>query len=426
MRYFLLEVWSFFTGAMGLDIGLERAGLETTLAVENDRACRKVIAQNRPQITQPENGDVSHISVKELRGLRGCETSDVFLMVGGPPCQSFSSGGKRAALGDPRGNLIYEYLSLIKEVRPEYFVLENVANLVTAALRHRKIEDRPGKHWSLKKYQEGKVITDCGTKQLEWDEMPGSAVTAILEDVEKLGYSVSFGVLDAADHGAPQHRLRFIMIGARNGGAPEMPLPSHGDAESGLLPFRTVREAIQDIKDNPGDHSRYTPEVARFFELVPAGGNWRNLPIELQKEALGGSYAAGGGKTGFFRRLPWDSPSPTVTGRPNRKGSAMCHPEQVRPLSVKECSRLQGFPDNWKFSGSMSSQYLQVGNAVPTALGKAVGDAILAHFNGRHSEQRDYKEMLQDAQYALRSRARNKKTKANIKAKAAQTDLFAS
>lgn len=425
-----MEVWSFFTGAMGLDIGLERAGIETTLAVENDRACRSVIAQNRPLISQPENGDVSQISVKDLCNLRGCETSDVFLMVGGPPCQSFSSGGKRAALSDPRGNLIYEYLTLIKEVRPEYFVFENVANLVTAALRHRKIEDRPGKHWSLKKYQEGKVKSDCGKKPLDWDEMPGSAIAAILEDVEKLGYSVSFGVLDAADYGAPQHRLRFIMIGARDGGAPEMPRPTHGDEDSGLLPFITVRDAIEDIKDNPGDHSQYTPEVARFFELIPSGGNWRSLPIELQKEALGGSYAAGGGKTGFFRRLPWDRPSPTVTGRPNRKGSAMCHPEHVRPLSVKECSRLQGFPDDWKFSGSMSSQYLQVGNAVPTALGRVVGEAVLAHLNGCHNEQRGYKEMLEDAQYALRSRARNKKTKARAKqestAKAAQPDLFAS
>ncbi|MFM8497392.1 MAG: DNA cytosine methyltransferase, partial [Planctomycetia bacterium] len=114
------EVWSFFSGAMGLDLGLEMAGIKPTLALEIDPWCCKTIRRNRPSITLVEDSvtKMTGSSLRELRGFSG----DVELMVGGPPCQSFSPGGKRAALNDPRGNLIYEYFRLISEVRPRYFV----------------------------------------------------------------------------------------------------------------------------------------------------------------------------------------------------------------------------------------------------------------------------------------------------------------
>lgn len=339
-------------------------------------------------------------------------------MVGGPPCQSFCSGGKRSGLSDPRGNLIYIYLKLIKEVRPQFFVLENVANIVTAALRHRPIAQRPGKHWNLSIYDGKKGRGDNSAPAMEPDELSGSAIRQIISDVTGLGYHMSFSVVDAAEYGAPQHRFRFIMFGARDSQAPMIPPPTHGDQVLKHRPYCTVRDAIYDLKEAPGSHSKYTADVARFFEMVPPGGNWRDLPKELQREALGeASLAAGGGKTGFYRRLCWDSPSPTITGRANRKGSALCHPEAIRPLSVRECARLQGFPDEWIFTGSMNRQYLQVGNAVPVQLGRAIGQAILAAAEGADRQARqspfDLEQALVTAVKKLRASARNKRPKSN-------------
>lgn len=339
-------------------------------------------------------------------------------MVGGPPCQSFCSGGKRAGLSDPRGNLIYVYLKLINEVRPRFFILENVANIATAALRHRPIAQRPGKHWNLSIYNGKKGHGDDSAPAMESDELSGSAVRQIISDITELGYHLSFSIVDAAEYGAPQHRLRFIMFGARDSLAPVIPPPTHGDRSIKQVPYCTVSDAIYDLRESPGPHSKYTPEVAKFFRIVPPGGNWRDLPKELQREALGeASLAAGGGKTGFYRRLSWDLPSPTITGRANRKGSALCHPEAIRPLSVRECARLQGFPDEWVFTGPMNRQYLQVGNAVPLQLGKAVGQAVLAALDGVNRRVRqnpfDLEQALILAVKKLRASARNKRSSNN-------------
>ena len=403
------EIWSFFSGAMGLDLGFEQAGLAPTLTNEIDKKCCQTIRLNRPGL-QPVTESISDLTADKLRGYRNFD-GEVHMMVGGPPCQSFSSGGKRTSLSDPRGNLIYEYLRLIGEVKPRYFLLENVANLTTAALRHRPIADRPGKHWSLKRYDTDWQDGHGGAPPLEPDERSGSAVRQLLKNVCGLGYHVVFGVLDAADYGAPQRRLRFIMLGSRDWPPPSLPSPTHGPEGSGLEPFRTVRDAIFHMQNNPGSGSEYTPPVRRFFSMVPEGGNWRDLPRELQPEALGGSWAAGGGKTGFYRRLSWDAPSPTITGRANRKGSALCHPEALRPVSVRECAALQGFPEDWQFVGAMNAQYMQIGNAVPIALGKAIASSFLQHDTaGREVKNwsADFDSMLDTAVTRLRASARNK------------------
>ena len=402
------EIWSFFSGAMGLDLGLEQGGLVPTLANEIDPRCCETIKLNRPNLQLVQEGieDLDADGLHKVRGFQG----DVDLMVGGPPCQSFSSGGKRMSLTDPRGNLMYEYLRLIGEVRPRYFVLENVANITTAALRHRPIAERPGRHWSLKHYDNPSHNGRGDAPQLEPDEKSGSAIRKLLEDASRLEYEITFGVLDAADYGAPQHRLRFIMIGARDGAPPALPSPTYGTDSLGLLPFRTVRDAIARYRCEPGPGSRYTEPVARYFALVPPGGNWRDLPRDLQPSALGGSWAAGGGKTGFYRRLPWDAPSPTIIGRANRKGSALCHPEAVRPISVREAAALQGFPDDWQFAGSVNAQYLQIGNAVPIALGTALARSLdQAEQLDSKGGNTDFEAMLNDAVARLRASARNKR-----------------
>jgi DNA (cytosine-5)-methyltransferase 1 len=404
------EIWSFFSGAMGLDLGLEDAGLAPTLAVEIDRTFCATIRANRPELDLIE-GDVSKLTGNALRERRRFN-GEVFLMAGGPPCQPFSSGGKRAALNDPRGNLIYEYFRLISEVRPRYFVLENVANLTTAALRHRPISERPGKHWSLKHYA-GSLNRDEGSvRALEEDEMSGSALRQIIRDATALGYHISFGVVDAADFGAPQHRLRFVMLGSRDHPPAALPIPTHGTVDH---PYRTVRDAIACLQCDPGPHSEYTDPVKRVFALVPEGGSWRSLPPDVAKAAMGKSYESGGGKTGFFRRLGWDRPAPTITGRANRKGSAMCHPAEVRPISVREAAALQGFPPEWQFVGAMNSRYMQIGNAVPVQLGLAIGRAILKHDASKRRNairHPDIETMMELAVARLRASARNRVAKA--------------
>ncbi len=401
------EVWSFFTGAMGLDLGLEAVGLTPTLAVELDPVCCSTIRANRPSLKLLETS-VQGLTGAKLRRIRRPGPDGVYLMAGGPPCQSFSSGGRRAALSDPRGNLIYEYLRLVGEVRPRYFILENVANIVTAAVRHRPIALRPGQHWSLKRYSADG--TSAGGFTLDADELSGTAIQQLLDDIEvRLGYDFAFGILDAAEHGSPQHRLRFVLYGSREGPPPPLPASTHGP---GLLPFRTVRDALSGLEGPPGPHSEYTPEVRRLFQLVPPGGNWRALPEGLKREALGGAWEAGGGKTGFFRRLSWDAPSPTVTGRANRKASGLCHPTADRPLSVRECAALQGFPASWLFTGAMNRQYLQIGNAVPVELGRAAAQPFACPAAARPASSPDRNAMLKAALHKLRSAARNKKVRA--------------
>jgi len=406
------EIWSFFSGAMGLDLGFELGGLAPTMAVEIDKDCCNTIRTNRPELTLVDRS-VSELDADSLRRIRD-HSGDVFLMIGGPPCQSFSSGGNRAALSDPRGNLIYEYMRLIGEVRPRFFLFENVANLVTAALRHRKIEDRPGKRWSLKSYNGGKFDHLTDAKPLDADELSGTAIRQILSDFKLLGYKVVFGVLNSADYGAPQHRLRFVMIGSRDGESVSLPDPMYGNSRPGIPQYRTVRHAIWDLMDDPGPHSQYSEQFAAYFRHIPEGGNWRHLPEHLKREAMGASYEAGGGKTGFFRRLSWDAPSPTITGKANRKASAICHPSETRPLSVKECARIQGFPDDWRITGSMAAQYQQIGNAVPVNLGSACSRifAKASENDGGNAASWafDVDLMLENAVQRLRASARNKKS----------------
>lgn len=409
-------VWSFFSGAMGLDLGLESAGLHPSLAVEIEPIFCETIRHNRPRIRLIQS-DIAALSGDELATLTG--VSEVDVMVGGPPCQSFSTGGNRAALSDPRGNAIFEYIRLISEVRPKIFVLENVANLVTAAIRHRPIAERPGKSWNLSSYTAMQPslleAIDGEPIPLTKDELSGSAIRHLLSTViAQLGYQVRFAVLDSSEYGAPQRRLRFVLIGARDGLPPEFIAPTHGTLGT---PFVTVRDAIGDLVEAPGPGYFYTKETRAYFDLVPEGGNWRDLSHEVARKAMGArSLEAGGGKTGFFRRLHWDRQSPTVTGKPNRKGSAMCHPSVSRPLSVHECARLQGFPDDWHINGSIGHQYLQVGNAVPVALGRAIGETLRQVPPMYDSSSPD--EMLNLAVGRLKASARNTRTRTQVRVKA--------
>ncbi len=416
---------SLFSGAHGLDLGLEQAGLTPRCCVEIDEDCCNTLRLNRPEMPVIQR-DIRAVTTQEILEAAGLWEGHAFCVAGGPPCQSFSSGGKRTSILDPRGSLFLEFVRVIRESKPLYFIFENVAQIVTAAIRHRPIAERPGKNWNLSAYSRPGAFrtTDDEAPALEADELSGSAIAAIIQEFEKLGYHLTYGVLNSADFGAPQRRLRFIVLGSRTRAQTCLPSPTHREIEKDGLPrWNTLRTALADLKDEVPLHSNYTEGFQRFFELIPPGGNWRNLSPELQRSALGNGYAAGGGKTGFFRRLAWDEPAPTIVTKPNRKSCAICHPDEIRPLTVKECARVQGFPDSWRFTGSMHAQYMQVGNAVPVALGRAIGAAIIeAHgvmdaggaSAGTRVERPEIRReiMLEHAKKVLRHSARNRIAKA--------------
>ena len=137
--------------------------------------------------------------------------------------------------------------------------------------------------------------------------------------------------------------------------------------------WQTVRSVIKDLEFDHGECATLSEERLKFLTMVPEGGNWRDLPEDIIPIAMGGAYKSGGGKVGFYRRLSYDQPSPTVVTSPVQKATMMCHPTQNRPLSVKEYARIQQFPDDWVFTGTTAAKYRQIGNAVPVGLAEAIG-----------------------------------------------------
>jgi DNA (cytosine-5)-methyltransferase 1 len=356
---------SLFSGAMGLDLGLEQAGFETRVAVEIDPAARETIRTNAARRNQNivVFNDVTALTPELIFEATGLERGNVMLVSGGPPCQPFSTAGKRRTLNDPRGSLFRDFLRLVDGLQPRFFVMENVRGLLSAPLKHRPHAERD--------------------TELEPDEQPGSAFQVILEEFSRIGYSLAYGLLNAADYGVPQTRERVLILGSRDHEPVSMPEPTHS-ARGGRLPrWRTLRDALQGLHDPDPQYQAYSESRLRFLKLVPEGGNWRSLPKNVLPEAMGGALTAGGGKVGFYRRLGWDRPSPTITTSPAQKATDMCHPTELRPISVREAARIQGFPDDWAFCGSVSDQYRQIGNAVPVGLGFAVGRALTSVLEGR-------------------------------------------
>jgi DNA (cytosine-5)-methyltransferase 1 len=357
---------SFFTGAMGLDLGLERAGISTVLASEIDEPTRKTIAGNRPGIELI--GDLRNYTAKEIRRLAKLPPKrEIDLVFGGPPCQAFSTAGKRQAFEDQRGNVFLKFIDLILDLQPRYAVIENVRGLLSAPLAH-----RPHSH-------RGHTFPP-----LTSTEERGGALSFILEMLRVGGYEVSFNLYNSANFGAPQIRERVVVLCSRDGQRLPYLSPTHSrDDQFRLKPWRTFREVTSTLPKTPCDHVRFPEKRLRFYRMLKEGQNWRDLPEELQHEALGNSYFSGGGKTGFLRRLAWDKPSPTLVTHPAMPATDLAHPEEDRPLSVQEYKRLQEFPDSWKVVGSLTDQYRQLGNAVPTSLGLAIGKLLLAHDAGR-------------------------------------------
>lgn len=379
------KVISLFSGAMGLDVGLEQIGrFEVLACVEKEPSfCATIRANHAAGRLHRDlkifEGDISSIDPAAVLTAVGLKPGELDVLVGGPPCQSFSTAGRRMATQDPRGTLLWQYLRFVDYMQPRFFLMENVRGLLSAALKHRPIALRPEK----------------GGLPLDRDELPGSVVRLFAEDMQALrspsgtGYHMDCFEVNAVNYGAPQLRERALFIGNRYNAVVSFPDPTHGsrfapttpqaslfDRAPALTPWRTLRDAIGDLKD-PGEVIMdFSPRKKSFLSLVPPGSNWRSLPVPLQQESMGSAWYAKGGRSGWWRRLTFDLPCPTLVTMPNHASTSLCHPTETRALTLRECALIQEFPPNWSFQGTATQQYAQVGNAVPVRLGSVVGNVI--------------------------------------------------
>lgn len=343
---------SFFSGAMGLDLGLEEAGWECLAANEFDKKICETIRLNKPD-TKLYNCDARELSADRLMSELNIKKGELFAIVGGPPCQAFSTAGKRMGLNDERGNVFLHFIDIIEGLQPKYAVIENVRGLLSAPLNYVPHKDRESSY--------GKDL----------QEKAGGALFLIIKRLEKAGYKVSFNLYDTSLYGVPQKRERVVILASREGEEIPYLIPTHGPGKKALV---TVKDAFKGIKAK--EFLKFPEKRLEFLRKIGPGGNWRNLTEEDQKKAMGKSYFLGGGKTGFYRRLDWNKPSPTLVTSPLMPATTLAHPTEDRPLSVEEYAAIQTFPKDYKFGGNTIYKYKQIGNAIPCVFGKVIGEHL--------------------------------------------------
>ncbi len=325
-----------FAGAGGLAIGLEQAGIHCKVLNEIDKWAASSLRKNRPDWNVIED-DIRNVSFKKYE-------NKIDIVTGGFPCQAFSYAGKKMGLDDARGTLFYEFARVVKETKPLICVGENVRGLLT--------------------HDNGKTIE--GMKSI----------------LDEIGYTVlPPQILKAIFFKVPQKRERVLIVGIRK------------DINNSLFEFPKPHKKIYNLKDAlfkgelyscavpKSDGQAYPKSKKEVLDLVPQGGYWRDLPISIQQSYMGKSFYLGGGKTGMARRMSWKEPSLTLTCSPAQKQTERCHPNETRPFTVREYARIQTFPDDWTFAGSISQQYKQIGNAVPINLAKEIGHSIVQFLN---------------------------------------------
>lgn len=267
------------------------------------------------------------------------------MLTGGFPCQAFSHAGNRCGFEDARGTLFFELARAIREAKPKIVLSENVRGLLT--------------------HDNGRTFN------------------VIRHVINELGYNlIEPRVLQAVKYKVPQKRERVILIAVKN-------------EYQGKAQFRWPEPyyRIMNLRDAFYPGELYSTEVPvskglayseskrKILELVPMGGYWKDLPVDIQKNYMGKSYYSGGEKTGMAKRLSLDEPALTLTCAPAQKETERCHPTETRPLTIREYARIQTFPDDWKFIGNISAQYKQIGNAVPVNLAYALGRSIVRLLN---------------------------------------------
>lgn len=333
------KVLELFAGAGGLAIGLEKAGLKCEALNEIDKFACQTLRLNRPHWKVFE-GDIKNFSFSEFK-------DKIDVVTGGFPCQAFSYAGKRLGLEDARGTLFYEFARAVQEVNPPICIGENVKGL----LSHEN----------------------------------GNTLKGMISILDEIGYNVvPVEVLKAINYKVPQKRERLILVGIRKDIHIKFDYPKPFNKIYNLKDALKKGELFDtDVPISGG--AKYPQSKKDVLDLVPPKGYWRDLPLEIQKEYMGGSFYLGGGKTGMARRIGWDEPSLTLTCSPAQKQTERCHPDETRPFTVREYARIQTFPDDWEFAGSLAQQYKQIGNAVPVNLGREVGYSIINFLNSYYS-----------------------------------------
>ncbi len=333
-KYNVIEL---FAGAGGSALGLEQAGFNTKMAVENNKWAVKTLKKNRPNWNIIED-DIQKISKKRIKSYL-VDNDEIDLLSGGYPCQSFSYAGKKLGLEDTRGTLFYDFAEILKEVKPKMFLAENVKGLVA--------------------HDSGKTLK------------------VMIDVFEEVGYYVDYKVLNSLDYGVAQKRQRVVIIGIRKDIRDEI-----GESYSFPKPHKkhlVLRDILKNVPNS--ECAKYNDKKKEVLKYVPAGGCWRDLPDDVAREYMKTTYFMGGGRTGIARRLSWDEAGLTVLCTPAQKQTERCHPDELRPFSVRENARIQSFPDDWIFEGSMAEKYKQIGNAVPINLAKEVGISIIEYLN---------------------------------------------
>ncbi len=328
-----------FAGAGGLALGFQQAGFKHLGLVENDKYASETLKKNF-------KNNVYMLDVTEVKNFKkelNINKEDIDVLSGGFPCQSFSYAGMRKGIEDTRGTLFYDMARAIKDLNPKVIVGENVQGLVSH---------------------------DNGT-----------TLSTITKTFENLGYYITYKVLNSNDYGVAQKRKRIFIIGIRNDvykTKGEFKFPK----ERAYKPV--LRDVLLDVPDSKG--TLYNDYKKYIMDQVPPGGCWRDLPDDIAREYMKKSYFLGGGKTGMARRLSMDEPSLTLTTSPSQKQTERCHPIETRPFTIREYARIQSFPDDWEFQGSISNQYKQIGNAVPVNLAKEVALSIKKYLSKEKNE----------------------------------------
>jgi len=333
-KYSVVEL---FAGAGGLALGLEQAGFETKALLEIDKWACATLKKNRPywNVIQEDIMKISQTGIKKYLK----DNREIDLLSGGYPCQSFSYAGNRLGIEDTRGTLFYDFALILDELKPKMFFAENVKGLVT----HDK----------------------------------GKTFQTMLKVFEDVGYDVVYKVLNALDYGVAQKRQRVIIIGIRK----DIKKIVNEDFQF-PKPYKKqlmLKDILKNVPSSPC--AKYNDKKKEVLKYVKPGGCWRDLPDEIAKEYMKSTYYMGGGRTGIARRLSWDEAGLTVLCTPSQKQTERCHPDELRPFSIRENARIQSFPDDWEFCGSLSQQYKQIGNAVPVNLAKEVGLSIIKYLD---------------------------------------------
>jgi DNA (cytosine-5)-methyltransferase 1 len=383
-----------FCGAGGITEGFKQAGYQSLYGNDLMPEAIQTFAHNHPSAI-PDCQPIEEVNAHALRERLGLQPGDLDVLVGGPPCQGFSINAPERFLDDPRNKLFTHYARFLEEFRPKTFLFENVPGLLSLG--------------------DGKVLRQ------------------IIKVFSSLGYYVTAKIMFAAHYGVPQERWRLILLGSQFGEV-QHPEPTHfavgranfrggntmtfqltdSDRER-LLPAVTVGNAIGDLpRLEMGEgsevigytidpHSLYAEHMrnpdgitfnhyaaklskqnAERMSHVPPGGSWRDIPHDLLPKGM--QRARRSDHTKRYGRLHNDKLSGTVLTKCDPHWGTVFLPDQNRSLTVREAARFQSFPDTYKFLGSRVSQYVQVGNAVPVLLAKAIAEQIRSHLEQHQAE----------------------------------------